>query len=132
MGSSPATLHLKEEIERVAPSSSTVLITGESGTGKEMVATSIWREGSRKEGRFIALNCAAIPEILWNPSFLAMSKGPLRERIRMGAWGNLNLQMVGSSSLMKLAICLISAVQTAARPAGTADCAYRVKPTCRY
>ena len=50
LGSSPATLHLKEEIERVAPSSSTVLITGESGTGKEMVATSIWREGSRKEG----------------------------------------------------------------------------------
>lgn len=75
LGSSPATLHLKEEIERVAPSSSTVLITGESGTGKEMVATSIWREGSRKEGRFIALNCAAIPENLMESELFGYVKG---------------------------------------------------------
>lgn len=91
LGSSPATLHLKEEIERVAPSSSTVLITGESGTGKEMVATSIWREGSRKEGRFIALNCAAIPENLMESELFGYVKGAFTGADPNGRMGKFEL-----------------------------------------
>ena len=91
LGSSPATLHLKEEIERVAPSSSTVLITGESGTGKEMVATSIWREGGRKEGRFIALNCAAIPENLMESELFGYVKGAFTGADPNGRMGKFEL-----------------------------------------
>ena len=75
LGSSPATLKLKEEISKVARSTSTVLITGESGTGKEMVATSIWRESDRRDKRFIALNCAAIPESIMESELFGYVKG---------------------------------------------------------
>lgn len=75
IGSSPRTLQLKEEILKVAQSKSTVLITGESGTGKEMVATAIWNASKRKNGRFVAINCAAIPEALLESELFGYVKG---------------------------------------------------------
>ena len=65
----------KAEIQKIADSTSTVLITGESGTGKEMVATSIWKAGSRSDRKFIALNCAAIPEPLLESELFGYVKG---------------------------------------------------------
>ena len=64
IGSSRKTIELKEKIKKVANSVSTVLITGESGTGKEVVATAIWKNSDRRNNRFVAINCAAIPEPL--------------------------------------------------------------------
>ena len=75
IGSSPQTLKMKEEILKVAQSSSTVLITGESGTGKEMVATAIWNASERRNGRFVAINCAAIPEALLESELFGYEKG---------------------------------------------------------
>ncbi len=75
IGSSPQTLKMKEEILKVAQSSSTVLITGESGTGKEMVATAIWNASERRNGRFVAINCAAIPEALLESELFGYVKG---------------------------------------------------------
>lgn len=75
IGSSPRTLQLKEEILKVAQSKSTVLITGESGTGKEMVATAIWNASKRKNGRFVAINCAAIPEAMLESELFGYVKG---------------------------------------------------------
>ena len=75
IGSSPKTLQLKKEILRVAQSKSTVLITGESGTGKEMVATAIWNASKGKKGRFVAINCAAIPETLLESELFGYVKG---------------------------------------------------------
>ena len=75
IGSSPRTLQLKEKILKVAQSKSTVLITGESGTGKEMVATAIWNASKRKNGRFVAINCAAIPEALLESELFGYVKG---------------------------------------------------------
>lgn len=95
LGSSPATLKLKEEISKVARSTSTVLITGESGTGKEMVATSIWRESDRRDKRFIALNCAAIPESIMESELFGYVKGAFTGADPNGRMGKFELANEG-------------------------------------
>lgn len=61
--------------DRVAPSDATILITGESGTGKEVMSQYIHRKSKRKDGTFIALNCAAIPESLLESELFGHEKG---------------------------------------------------------
>ncbi|WP_417209515.1 sigma 54-interacting transcriptional regulator [Acidaminococcus fermentans] len=95
LGSSPATLKLKEEISKVARSTSTVLITGESGTGKEMVATSIWRESDRRDKRFLALNCAAIPESIMESELFGYVKGAFTGADPNGRMGKFELANEG-------------------------------------
>lgn len=75
IGRSDRTKKLKTDIVKVAKSTSTVLITGESGTGKEMVATAIWNASDRKNGKFVAINCAAIPEALLESELFGYVKG---------------------------------------------------------
>lgn len=75
VGSSEKTIKLKEEIKKVANSFSTVLITGESGSGKEVVATAIWQNSDRRNNRFVAINCAAIPEPLLESELFGYVKG---------------------------------------------------------
>ena len=64
VGEHPEMLEIYKLIGRVAPSSVPVLIQGESGTGKELVANEIHRHSDRSKKRFLAVNCAAIPETL--------------------------------------------------------------------
>lgn len=75
VGSSEKTIKLKEEIKKVSNSFSTVLITGESGSGKEVVATAIWQNSDRRNNRFVAINCAAIPEPLLESELFGYVKG---------------------------------------------------------
>ncbi len=60
----PRSLHLLREIDRLAPTDTTVMISGESGVGKEMVARRIHERSHRAEGPFVAINCGAIPHEL--------------------------------------------------------------------
>ena len=62
-------------VERIAATDSPVLITGESGTGKELIAGAIHHNGPRKDGRFIPLNCAAIPAGLLESQMFGHVKG---------------------------------------------------------
>jgi DNA-binding NtrC family response regulator len=62
-------------IERVAPSTASVLITGESGTGKEMVARTLHELSPRKTKPFVAINCSAIPETLIESEIFGHEKG---------------------------------------------------------
>ena len=64
VGSSPAMERVRRLVERVAESSSTVLIRGETGTGKEMVARALHETSSRRGEPFLAVNCSALPGTL--------------------------------------------------------------------
>ncbi|MDF2677790.1 MAG: sigma54 specific transcriptional regulator, Fis family [Bacillota bacterium] len=75
IGNSEKINSLKENIKKVADSISTVLITGESGSGKEMVASAIWQNSDRRNKRFVAINCAAIPEPLLESELFGYVKG---------------------------------------------------------
>jgi len=75
IGRSPSMQKIYDLVERISDSSSNVLITGESGTGKELVAKAVHYNGVRKEGRFIAVNCAAIPETLLESELFGYKKG---------------------------------------------------------
>ena len=75
LGVSSKIMSIKEKIQIIAPSASSVFITGESGTGKELVATALHSESERKNFPFIAFNCASIPENLLESELFGYVKG---------------------------------------------------------
>jgi len=75
LGSSAMMRELFNQIERVAGSTTTILITGESGTGKELVAESIHARSPRRDGPFVPINCAAIPHNLIESELFGHEKG---------------------------------------------------------
>jgi len=75
IGESPPVLELKALVERIAPLDTTVLITGESGTGKELVSDTIRALSPRASGPFIKINCAAIPEHLFENELFGHVRG---------------------------------------------------------
>jgi len=74
-GSSRKMQEIFHLIERVAPSTASVLITGESGTGKELVARTVHELSPRKDKPFLAINCSAIPETLIESEIFGHEKG---------------------------------------------------------
>lgn len=75
VGSSPAIKAVLRRLSKVAPTDSTVLITGETGTGKELIARAIHKRSRRRDGAFISVNCAAIPQSLIASELFGHEKG---------------------------------------------------------
>ncbi len=106
LGDSAAVKNLKDEIDRVAPTNSWVLITGENGTGKELVARSIHAKSLRSEHPFVDVNCAAIPEELIESELFGHEKGAFtgatslkRGKFDMAHKGSIFLDEIADMSL---------------------------------
>lgn len=95
IGNSPAMIEVKNKIRKVAKSNSTVMITGESGTGKELIARAIHSEGSRWNKPFIAINCAAIPDTLFESELFGYAKGAFSGANSNGKIGKFELANEG-------------------------------------
>src|SRR5712692_11298877 len=102
IGNSPALESVLAEVERVAPTDSTVLVLGETGTGKELIARAIHQMSQRCGRAFIKLNCAAIPLDLLESELFGHEKGAFTGaiaqkigRFEMADKGTLFLDEVG-------------------------------------
>ncbi len=71
----PGLVRVCRSIEKVAPSDATVILLGESGTGKEILARTLHQASTRQGKRFMAINCAAIPETLLESELFGYEKG---------------------------------------------------------
>lgn len=106
IGCSSAMRRLTTLVEQAAPTSASILITGETGTGKEIVARAIHDLSGRREGPFIALNCAAIPESLIESELFGHERGAFTgaEKRRAGCFelargGTLFLDEIGEMKI---------------------------------
>jgi DNA-binding NtrC family response regulator len=75
VGRAPAMQRVFEMVRKLAPTRSTVLLSGESGTGKELIARALHFQGKQRAGRFLAVNCAAIPNDLLENQLFGHRKG---------------------------------------------------------
>lgn len=82
IGASPAMQQIYDQLQRVAPTDATVLITGETGTGKEVVAAALHELGSRAAGPFCPLNCGAISPNLIESELFGHERGSFTGALR--------------------------------------------------
>ena len=75
VGNSAAMLQIQDLIETVAPTNASVMIVGETGTGKELVARSIHSRSRRRDRPFVAVNCPAMADSLWQSEMFGHEKG---------------------------------------------------------
>jgi formate hydrogenlyase transcriptional activator len=106
IGNSPALESALVEVERVAPTDSTVLVLGETGTGKELIARAIHKISRRCRRPFVSLNCAAIPFDLLESELFGHEKGAFTGamtqkigRFEMADTGTLFLDEIGDIPL---------------------------------
>lgn len=102
----PEMLRICRTIEKVAPTNATVLLLGESGTGKELLARGLHNASPRRDTRFVAINCAAIPENLLESELFGYEKGAFSGaakttpgKIEMAHKGTLMLDEIGDLPL---------------------------------
>ena len=106
VGASPALQHIRDIIDKVAPTDARVLITGANGTGKELVARSLHQQSTRSAMPYIEVNCAAIPSELIESELFGHEKGSFTSAVKQhkgkfeqADGGTLFLDEIGDMSL---------------------------------
>ncbi len=106
IGSSPKFRAVLTDLNRIAPVDSAVLIQGETGTGKEVIARAIHEASPRRDHRFVAVNCAAIPSPLLESELFGHERGAFtgawaqtKGRFQMADGGTLFLDEIGDMPL---------------------------------
>jgi two-component system response regulator HydG len=127
VGESPAMQRVADVVNRVAETNTNVLITGESGTGKELVARAL-HERSGRDGPFLAINCAAVPENLLESELFGHARGAFTDAraARAGLFveangGTLFLDEIGDMPLGMQAKLLRALQERTVRPLGTTN-----------
>jgi two-component system response regulator HydG len=125
VGTSAPMLKVSELVARVARTETTVLITGESGTGKELVAKALHAASDRREGPFVAINCAALPENLLESELFGHVRGAFTDarNARLGllvraSRGTLFLDEIGEMPAGMQAKLLRALQERTVRPVG--------------
>jgi two-component system NtrC family response regulator len=102
----PATLQLCRDVEKLAPSSASVMLLGESGCGKELFARALHQLSARSAHRFVAINCAAIPADLLESELFGHEKGAFTGagqqtlgKIEMAQGGTFFLDEIGDMAM---------------------------------
>lgn len=95
-GESPVIMSLKSKVRKISNSSSTVLITGETGTGKGLLAKALHFESSRANNPFIQVNCASIPESLFESELFGYEEGAFTGAKKGGKPGRFELAQRGT------------------------------------
>jgi two-component system nitrogen regulation response regulator NtrX len=127
VGESYVMQQLREQIAMAAPTNGRVLIYGENGTGKELVARSVHSMSRRRNGPFIEVNCAAIPEELIESELFGHMKGAFtgalsdrRGKFELADGGTLFLDEIGDMSLKTQAKVLRALQEQVVEPVGGA------------
>jgi two-component system, NtrC family, nitrogen regulation response regulator NtrX len=125
IGDSTPIGRLREQIAMAAPTNGRVLISGENGTGKELVARSVHALSQRREGPFIEVNCAAIPEELIESELFGHMRGAFtgavadrRGKFELAHGGTLFLDEIGDMSLKTQAKVLRALQEQVIEPVG--------------
>ncbi|MBU1001121.1 MAG: sigma-54 dependent transcriptional regulator [Proteobacteria bacterium] len=107
IGNSRPMQEVKALVERIAPLDTTVLVTGESGTGKELIADTLRSLSRRSSGPFVKINCAAIPEHLFENELFGHEKGaftgastPQPGKFELAHRGTIMLDEIGDMPLL--------------------------------
>ena len=128
VGESYVMTQLREQIAMAAPTNGRVLIYGENGTGKELVARSVHALSRRRNGPFVEVNCAAIPEELIESELFGHIKGSFtgaladrRGKFELADGGTLFLDEIGDMSLKTQAKVLRALQEQVVEPVGGAS-----------
>ena len=128
VGDGEAMQQLRKRLKRLGSVDSTVLISGNSGTGKELIANSLHKISGRRDGPFIALNCAAVASSLFEAELFGHEKGAFSGadiarpgRIRAADGGTLFLDEIGELPLELQAKLLRVLQEGKVEPVGSAQ-----------